>query len=196
MEVWATIRSENSKSILSSFDFAPTVVLRFEKQRLIDVSSEYQPYFDHQIAQLKTQLDPEALGAFKNSDGKLRSISPRSMEKAHLLQTTKIKVLEIVWSSLYSGREEEAWSELAAVWPPADLDRIRGSILDARARGIRHQVDGISNPNSHPLWKHHAQIYNMDTESKEIVDMASGQETTIQERFNSQPLPPQDFSSL
>ena len=157
---------------LSSFDFAPTVVLRFEKQRLIDVSSEYQPYFDHQIAQLKTQLDAQALAAFKNSDGKLQSNAPLSVEKLHMLMTTKIKVLEFVWSYLYSGREEEARSALAAMWPSTDFDRILASILDAQARGIRRQVDGVYTPNSAPRWKHHAQIYNMDTESKGVVDMA------------------------
>jgi hypothetical protein len=157
---------------LSILDFVPTVVLRFENQRLIDVSSEYQPYFDHQIAQLKTQLDAQALAAFKNSDGKLQSIFPLSMEKLHMLMTTKIKVLEIVWSYLYSGREKEAWRALADLWPPTDFDRIRGSILDAQARGIRRQVDGVSTPDSAPPWKHHAQIYNMDTVRKGLVDMA------------------------
>ena len=34
------------------FDFAPTVVLRFERNRLTDVSAEYQPRFDEQIAKV------------------------------------------------------------------------------------------------------------------------------------------------
>lgn len=131
---------------LSSFDFAPTVVLRFEKQRLIDVSSEYQPYYDHQIDQLTSQLDEQALAAFKNSDGKLQAITSLPIEKLRPLQTTKIKVLDVVWSYLYSGRQEEAWRALAAMWAPADLDRIRGSILAAQARGIRGQVEGFPTP--------------------------------------------------
>ena len=160
---------------LSSFDFAPTVVLRFEKQRLIDVSSEYESHFDDQISRLKSQLDAQRLAEFKQSDGRLQSISPLSMEKHHLLLTTKIKVLEIVWSYLYSGRDQEAWRELGDMWPPADFNRIRGAILDAQAHGIRRQVDGVSTPASRSHGKHHAQIYNMDTESKGIVDMATGQ---------------------
>lgn len=164
---------------LSSFDFAPTVVLRFEKQRLIDVSSEYQPYYDRQIAQLKSQLDEPALSAFMNSDGRLQVSTSLSMEKLHLLLTTKIKVLEIVWSYLYSGREQEAWQALAAMWPPADVDRIRGSILDAQARGIRRQVDGISTPGHRPLRKHYAQIFTTATESKGSVDMNSFRVTSL-----------------
>ena len=163
---------------LPEWDFAPTVVLRFEKRRLIDVSSEFQPYYGHQIAQLENQLDGQALAAFKNSDGKLQGITALSREELHFLQTTKIKVMEIVFACLYSGREEDAWRELAAMWPPADLNRIRDSILVARTHGIRQQVDGVST-GSGPLWKHHPQIYNMDTESKKIVDMTSSQETAI-----------------
>ena len=164
---------------LSIFDFAPTVVLRFENQRLIDVSSEDQPYFDHQIDQLKAKLNEQALAAFKQSDGKLQSIFPLSTEKLQALLTTKIKVLEIVWSYLYSGREEEAWRALAAMWAPADFDRIRESIQDAQARGIRRQVDGVSTPGSRPPWKHHARIYNIETVRKSVVDMASGQEMNL-----------------
>lgn len=158
---------------LSSFDFAPTVVLRFEKQQLIDAGSEYQPFYDSQIAKLKSELDARALGAFKTSDGKPQARTPSSVERI------KIKVLEIVWAYLYSGREKDAWDALAALWPAVDLDRIRASIVAAQARGIRSQVDDVSSTNSHPIWKHHEQVYNMDTESKGIVDMYSGQVTPL-----------------
>lgn len=164
---------------LSSWDFSPTVVLRFEKQKLIDVSSEYQPFYDRQIAQLKSQLDEHSLTAFKNSDGRLSSVPVASMERLHMLLRTKIKVLEIVFAYLYSGREEEAWRSLATMWPAADVNRIRGSILDAQVRGIRREVDGVSNRNSTLLWKHHPQIYNMDTENRGIVDLYSQQETAL-----------------
>jgi len=108
----------------------------FEDRRLIDVSPEFQTYFDRQIAQVKSQLSPETLEAFRKSDGKLSSTSASSLEDLHALLRTKIQVLEIVWSYLESGREQQAWSELAAMWPPTDLGRIRGAIQDARARGI------------------------------------------------------------
>jgi hypothetical protein len=154
------------------------VVLRFEKQRLIDVSAEYQPDFDRQIVQVKSQLDAQALDEFKNSEGKLEATLSSSTERLNRLLATKSKVLEIVWADLYSGREEEAWRALAAMWPPADFGRIRGAILDVQARGIRRQVDGVSTSGSRSLWKRHAQIYEMDTETVKTVDMANGKYTT------------------
>jgi hypothetical protein len=149
---------------LASFDVVPTVVLRFEKKRLIDVSSQFQPHFDRQIAELRSQLDSRMLSDFKNSDGKLGSIFPLPAEKLRLLQTTKIKVLEIVWAYLYSGRQEEAWRELATMWPTADFDRMRAAILSARAKGILTQVDGVAGPDSHPARKGHAAIFNSVSE--------------------------------
>lgn len=145
---------------LSSWDFAPTVVLRFEDQRLIDVSSEFQPYFDHQIAQVKSQLDPAALKEFRQSDGKLKSPAAYAMADLHRVIRTKIQVIEIVWSDLESGREQQAWSELADLWPPADVDRMRAAFQAARARGILHQVDAASNPGVTLPFKRHATVFD------------------------------------
>jgi hypothetical protein len=145
---------------LSALDFAPTVVLRFERQRLMDVSSEFQSDFDRQIASARSQLDAQQLSDFKSSDGTLSAITPLSMEQLRGLLTTKVKVLEIVWSYLYSGREQEAWNALAALWPPADFNRIRASILNARARGIRSQVDGVSSRAAASHAKKHAYIFD------------------------------------
>jgi hypothetical protein len=145
---------------LADLDFAPTVVLRFEKQRLIDVSSEFQPSFDRQIAEVRGRLDAQELSDFRNSDGKLSTIPQLPAEQLHRLLRTKIKVLEIVWSYLYSGREHNAWNALAEMWPPADIDRIRAAILGARARGIRAEIDGVAAAASRPRRAKHAQIYN------------------------------------
>ena len=145
---------------LSSWDFLPTVVLEFDHQKLIDVSSKFQSYFDRQVAQVKSQLNPKALSEFRESDGKLSSSSMSTTEHTHMLVSTKIKVLEIVWSYLSSGREQQAWSELADMWPPADLDRIRGAIQDARVRGILHQVDGVRKLGSRGPLKDLAPIFD------------------------------------
>jgi hypothetical protein len=145
---------------LSSWDFSPTVVLRFEDRRLVDVSSEFQAYFDHQVAQVKSLLDANALNEFRKSDGNLSSSSASSLEDLHMLLRTKIQVLEIVWSYLSSGREQQAWSELAAMWPPADLDRMREAIQDARTRGILRQVSGVSKLGGGVPWKRHATIFD------------------------------------
>jgi hypothetical protein len=131
---------------LKDLDFAPPIVLRFGRGRLLDASSEFQPYFDQKIADERAKLNPQDLGEFKSSDGKLAIASAVPADRFLRLRSVKIKVLEIVWSYLYSGREQEAWRSLVEMWPAADYDRIRAALLNARARGIRSQVDGVSNP--------------------------------------------------
>jgi len=129
--------------VLGELDFAPTIVLRFDRNRLLDVSSEFRPYFDQQIARLRTGLDPQDLSDFKNSDGKLMSAASLTAERFHQLRGVKIKVLEIVWSYLYSDRELEAWGSLADMWPASDVKRVQTAILNMRSHGISAQVDGI-----------------------------------------------------
>lgn len=145
---------------MTGYDFIPTVVLRFEKGRLIDVSAEYQAYYDTQIAQIKRPLDSRSLSDFKNSDGKLFS-QFNSTTDLHPLLRTKIKVLEIVWCYLYSRREQQAWEELAEMWPPADLDRIRAAIVNAHAHGILSQIDGVSRSRGSGPRKHHTHVFDM-----------------------------------
>ena len=60
------------------------------------------------------------------------------------MQTVKIKVLEIAWSYLYSGSQEEADRTLAEMWPTSDLTRIRAALWAAHDRGILKQTDGAS----------------------------------------------------
>jgi hypothetical protein len=82
----------------------------------------------------------------------------------HRRRVTKIKVLEIVWAYLYSGREQQAWDALAEMWPSSDLDRIRSLILDVRTAGIQSQVDGVdTKPRLHV--KKFAYIYETAAES-------------------------------
>jgi hypothetical protein len=52
----------------------------------------------------------------------------------HRRRVTKIKVLEIVWAYLYSGREQQAWDALAEMWPSSDLDRISLAYLGCTNR--------------------------------------------------------------
>jgi hypothetical protein len=135
VEIWA----DDSAAVdgferldLGQLEFAPPIVLRFTNGQLLDVSAEFQPYFDQQIAKVRAELDARQLRNFKNSDGSVD------------VQDVKLKVLEIVWSYVYSGREPQAWQSLADMWPASDVDRIRAAILQARSRGIRSQVDGVS----------------------------------------------------
>jgi hypothetical protein len=126
-----------------AFDSAPTVVLRFEKKKLIDVGVQFRPYFDREIKRLHSQLNARQLNDFKQSDGKLSNVHWMQSQPPVLL-ATKVKVLEIVWCYLYSGRDQEGWKTLAEMWPSTDVDRIRTAVADAQARGLRAQVDGVS----------------------------------------------------
>ena len=159
---------------LSAFDFPPAMALRFEKQRLMDVSAEFPSRFDSQIATLRAQLDPSDLNRFKNSDGKLSSAADLSGNALRGLMSAKIKALEIVWSYLYSGREREAWQALAELWPASDMDRIRTAILDARAHGIHSQVDAVSS-GPPARRKRRVMIYDMATQ---YVDALGNQESS------------------
>jgi hypothetical protein len=129
---------------LAELDFAPPMVLRFEKGKLLDVSSEFASDFDKRIERLRVQLRPEDFSDFKSSDGKLQSTDSALAERIHRLRGIEVKILEIVWSYLYSGREQEAWRSLAGMWPVSDADRIRQLLMKARAAGIRSQLDGVS----------------------------------------------------
>ena len=147
VEIWTDDAAsvEGFESLkLSDLDFAPPIVLRFVRGQLLDASSEFRPYFDQKIADERAKLTPQDLGDFKLSDGKLASAAALPAAWLARLRSVKVSVLEIVWSFLYSGREEEAWHSLAEMWPAADMDRIRAALLNVRARGIRSQVDGVS----------------------------------------------------
>ena len=133
---------------MRQMDFAPPIVLRFTDGQLLDVSAEFQPYFDQEIAKAARRAGCAATQRFQKHRRQVDALAaPSSLEglrHERLFAGVKLKVLEIVWSYVYSGREEEAWHSLADMWPAEDVDRIRAAILQARAHGIRAQVDGVS----------------------------------------------------
>jgi hypothetical protein len=125
----------------ADLDFPPTVVIRFEKGRPVDVGSEFLSYYDAQVAKLRSQVSERDLAEFKQSDGDLSARKPQSSGELHRLARTKISVLEIVWAYLYSGRQQEAWSALRDMWPARDLERIRTSVTNVHESGILHNID-------------------------------------------------------
>jgi hypothetical protein len=156
---------------LAELDFAPPLVLRFEKGKLLDVSSEFVPEFDKRIENLRAQLRPEDLHDFKSSDGRLQSTDSSLAEQIHRLRETKVKILEIAWSYLYSGREKEAWQSLSEMWPASDVNRIREILLKAHAAGMRTQLDGVST--AAPVKKKEVQVFtptSFGTEMTQRVD--------------------------
>ncbi len=162
IEVWTTDAAavDGFENLVpGELDFAPTIVLRFERNRLIDVSSEFRSYFDQEIAKLRAEIDSQDLRDFKNSDGRLAFTGSLSAQQLHRLRGVKIKVLEVVWSYLYSGREPEAWRKLVEMWPASDVERIRAAILNMHAHGIHAQVDGTSS-GGFPSRKKRAQVFD------------------------------------
>ncbi len=96
---------------VKQLDFAPPIVLRFTNGQLLDVSAEFQPYFDQQIANARVALTAQKLSDFKNSDGRLALPAPSSLEDLRYrdyLLGIKLKVLKIVWSHVHSVRHQEA----------------------------------------------------------------------------------------
>ena len=147
VEIWTTDAAAVSsfdKLDLAELDSAPTIVLRFEHGDLLDASPQFQTYFDNQIAWLRKHLNPEDLRDFKSSGGQLSMATASAAERQHRLRQVKIKALEIVWDYLYSGRETQAWTALAEMWPDDDLPRIRTAIVNARTHGILSQIAGVS----------------------------------------------------
>ncbi|PYX96156.1 MAG: hypothetical protein DMG71_06860 [Acidobacteria bacterium] len=148
---------------LGELDSGPTIVLRFAHGELLDVSSEFRSYFDHDIVELRRELNSDDLLNFKSSDGKLSS--SLSAERLHEMRGAKAKILEIIWAYLYSGREQQAWELLGEMWPPADLARIHAAILSMRAHGITAQVNGVSKA-APGTRKKRAQIFDAVTKSQ------------------------------
>jgi hypothetical protein len=129
---------------LSELGSAPTVVFRFTHGQLFDVSADFQPFFDTEIARMRAEIHEQDLKDFKNSDGRLTATNSASPERLHKLRKVKIKILEIVWAYLYSGREQDAWHSLAETWPVGDVDRIRMALGDVWSHGIHAQADHTS----------------------------------------------------
>jgi len=163
VEIWtddaaAVDRFEGLRA--SRMQFPPTCVLRFDHGRLLDVSSEFQAYFDDEMAKLRTEINPAAAQQFKLTDGKLAPPQPSARQQpAQPLLAVKEQILELVWAYLYSNREKQAWQTLAEMWPPADVERIRAAIVQRRAAGMRTQVDGASEALP-PLDIEHSKIYD------------------------------------
>jgi hypothetical protein len=126
-------------------DSIPTVVFRLKGGHLWDASAEFQPYFDREIGRIRREIDRHDLDEFKNSDGKLTQAPiPATMDRLHRLRVVKMKVLEIVWNYLYSGRQQDAWQSLAEMWPSTDVDRVRGTLLNLWLYGVHAQADDTS----------------------------------------------------
>ncbi len=131
-----------------TMEFPPTLLLRFDHGRLLDFTSEFQPYFDQAIAEVRQQISPQEIQRFKQRAmaGPTRGASPP--DDVSREGRMKTRILEVVWAYLYSGRQDAAWDALREMWPDGDLSRVATGITGARARGLRSQLDGVAGPAS------------------------------------------------
>ena len=150
----------------SDYPVLPTVVLQFQRGKLVDVSAWYRRQYDRQIAELQSGLTTEALAEFRKSNGRLAFGSVPAAEWVRL-RKTKAAVLGIVWAYLYSGRAAEAWAELDAAWPPADKARVKAEILAAQARGIEAQVTRVAS-RLPPKWAETPFVYEYLRPASEV----------------------------
>lgn len=147
VEIWADDAAavDGLDGLLASeFDFLPTSVLRFEQGRLLDVSAQFQPYYDQVIESVRVGLSSQQLDNFRASATQPSLKGIAEAERLHDIRETKIKVLEIVWAYLYSGRQEDAWRALGKMWPQQDVARVQQAVSNARAHGMESQIDGVA----------------------------------------------------
>jgi len=106
----------------------PELVLRLEGGQLTDISSEYRGEYNQRISKARSELTASDLEKFRQS---------RYNQNMFIDQLPTVKrVLTIVLNYLYSSREPQAWQALDEMWPPSDKERVRGLILERRARGL------------------------------------------------------------
>jgi hypothetical protein len=112
------------------------VFLRFNGNKLEDVSSEFREEYDRQIAKARGQLTKSELEQFRKTGP-----TPQKPE-------VHAAVLTIVVEYLYSGREPQAWQAFDEMWPATTQQRVKQLILDSRARGVASQLgrDGKTQP--------------------------------------------------
>jgi hypothetical protein len=78
------------------------------------------------------------------------------------------------------------------MWPSSDFDRIRTGILDARARGIRAEVEGVSSGAAPARRRKRVMIYDNLTENigkAQILPAAVGQTDEKEFMIDAQPQP-------
>jgi hypothetical protein len=142
--------------------FFPTVALRLEGRTLRDAGPEFREQYEKEIAEARSQLNPEALKRFRRiqhicaiGGDEERECNVDTPEGEFMaLRQVKALVSTIVLSYLYSGREAEAWKALDDMWPLADKERTKREFMNARQCGVLSYVyqgcPGKSVPSQEP----------------------------------------------
>jgi hypothetical protein len=108
----------------------PSVYLRLEGSRIVDISTEYWAEYDTEIEGAREGLSLTELSEFRNEWRKRQPTDRNTFEEI------RENVLYIVLGYLYAGKSDEAWKTLGEMWPPSDFRRIKRLILKTRGKGF------------------------------------------------------------
>jgi len=103
----------------------PRVVLKADRSGLHDVGSQFAERYDSEIALARAKIPEDRIGEFQLAD----------------FRDARSVVLEIVFSYLYSDREDQAWQTLNEMWPTTDRERMKNLITATRAKGILSKLN-------------------------------------------------------
>jgi len=105
----------------------PRIILRADDAGLHNVSADFVEQYDSEIALARARIGNGKIGKFEIAD----------------FNDVKGMVLEIVFSYLYSRREQQAWQSLDEMWPPKDRERIKNLIVKTRAKGLLSELSKV-----------------------------------------------------
>lgn len=113
----------------------PGLLIRWDRAKPLYVGPSYRTQ-DQAADKLESQIKPDQVAAFRQSDGKLEGLGPELQP----LRKTKALVLAVVLGHLTPGFEGSAWAKLEEFWPASDLPRIRKLLAQAMQTGLRSSL--------------------------------------------------------
>lgn len=109
----------------------PDVVLELQGESLVDATPICRAYFDQEIESLRSKLRERDIQRFRG----------HQIKDDFYRGQVKGKILKIIFSYLYTGRETEAKRFLQQMWPSNDSERLWRSILELRSEGVLRNLD-------------------------------------------------------
>lgn len=113
----------------------PGLLIQWDRAKPFYVGPSYRTQ-DQAADKLESQIKPDQVAAFRQSDGKLEGLGPELQP----LRKTKALVLAVVLGHLPPGFEGLAWVKLEEFWPASDLPRIRKLLAQAMQTGLRSSL--------------------------------------------------------
>jgi hypothetical protein len=130
VELWASDGKFDYFDGMSHADtYFPTIVLQINGRTVSDISPRFREYYDGEIAKAKDALTPDKLQPFSGARSK--------DEFPEYYERVAPRVLQVVLSYLYCGRQNDAYKALQQMWPIFDQQRVWQLILQTRAQGLR-----------------------------------------------------------